>query len=144
MKYLLQILTKLGIIKSKREEIVARPRKLKYGNGEILLYNYSPEEADAIQEKLLESAKELTSLPQAGDLVNLEKTEILETVDTTTLSHTALDLYQDPVTKDYKVVQVNYNPISRSAKVVEFLPAGSFKAAGVAAFKMELYKQGKV
>lgn len=140
MKKFWTFLNKLGIIRNH----MARPRKIRYGNGEIQLSGYSPEEADAIQEKLLASAPELVSLPQPGELVNLEKTETLETVDTTTLSETALDLYQDPRTKDYKIVHVKYNPVSKSAKVTEFLPGGSFRLAGTNALKMELVKLGKI
>ncbi len=123
---------------------MARPRKIKYGNGEILLHNYSPEESDAIQAKLLESAKELTTLPQVGELVNLEKAEEVEVVDTSTMTHVALDLYLDPKDKEYYLMHVKYNPISKAGKVVEKIKAGSFRLAGVNNLKMELVKLGKI
>lgn len=155
------MLRHLGIIKDKN---MARPRKLKFGDGEIHLCGYSTEEATKIQQSLdlffsgVASSQrgdpnapgketlfeEFSKIPVMGDIINLQNVEEVEIVDQTTLSETALDLYQDPTTKDYKIVHVKYNPVSKSAKVTEFIPAGSFRAAGTAALKMEMYKMGKV
>lgn len=144
MKKCLTFLTEwFKILKEKLK--MSRPRKVKFGNGEILLCNYSPEEADAIQATLLASAKNLIESPQVGDIVDLsKKDEVLEVIDQTTLSETALDLYMDPKTNLYSVVHVKYNPVSKSAKVVEFIPAGSFRLAGTNSLKMEMVKLGKV
>jgi hypothetical protein len=147
MKFLFTLLRKLGII---REEKMARPRKLKFGNGEITLSGYTPEEADKIQE-IFESTisgvpstartviEEVTSGPKVGDIVN---TQTMEVVDVTTLTHTAVDLLREG--SEFKIVLLKYNPVSKSAKVVEIKDAGSFRNAGVNNFKMELFKQGKI
>lgn len=135
------MLKNIGIIKKKVEDIyIARPRKLKYGNGEITLSGYSTEEADAIEAFL---NKVPTEGPKVGDLVEL-KEDVIEVIDQTTLSETALDLYLDKEKKEYKVVHVKYNPVSKAAKVTEMISAGSFKLAGVNNLKMEMFKLGKV
>jgi hypothetical protein len=124
------------------EKPVARPRRVKLGEGEITLHNYTPEFADKLQ-KHLDSFREEVIGPKVGDIVEL-KEDSIEVVDTTTLSCTALDLYQDPKTKEYQVVFIKYNPVSKSAKVVDFRNAGSFRNAGINNFKIELVKEGKI
>lgn len=124
---------------------MGRPRKLKYGNGEITLAGYTTEEANLLVEGInkLSEIKSLEEGPKVGDIVEL-KEETMEVVDMTTLTNTAVDLWLDPQFKDFKLVTIKYNPISKAAKVVDFQPAGSFRHAGVNNFKMELVKQGKV
>src|SRR6185295_15777543 len=116
MKFLWTVLRKIDIIKKN----MARPRKLKLGNGEITLSGYTPEEADKIQALLTSEKTEVIETgPQVGDIVN---TETMEVLDMTTLTETAVDLLR--VGNEFKLVFVKYNANSKSAKVVEVRDAG--------------------
>lgn len=122
---------------------MGRPRKLKYGNGEITLAGYTTEEANLLVEGInkLSEVKSLEEGPKVGDIVEL-KEDTMEVIDMTTLTNSAFDLFVDG--KEFHIVTIKYNPVSKAAKVMEMKPAGSFRLAGVNNFKIELVRQGKI
>jgi hypothetical protein len=125
---------------------MARPRKLKFGEGEITLSGYTPEEADKIQEWISNVHSGVPSIargPQVGDMVEITEDK-LEVIDTTTLVNTALDLYQEPDTKQWKLVSIKYNPVSGLAKAEDAKVAGINKYDAINKFKIELFNMRKI
>lgn len=134
-------LRKIGIIK----ENMARPRRMKFGNGEITLSGYTPEEADKLQEHLNKMSNDTSVVhsPVVGDIVELKEEEI-KVVDVSELTNTAIDLVHDKENKEFQLVFIKYNPVTKAAKVTETKYAGNFKLAASNNFKVELVTSGKI
>lgn len=122
---------------------MARPRKIEFAEGEILLKGFSPEKADEI-EKLLTGTPiivkgELDTGPIApGSIIEIKPNEPIKEVDVTDLTFYALGNYHDKEAQQYKIVVIKYNPVTMLAKVEQIKNAGSFKLAAVNNMKMEL------
>lgn len=112
---------------------MARPRVIKYGEGEIKLMNLSKEEADKVQ-ALIEGA------PSAQVAVLSVPVEVAQ--PTGELPENAIGLFEDCDKRRFSIVVVGYNLETGETKILETKDAGTNKYGANDKFKEMVVKKG--
>ena len=124
------------LIQKVKDILMARPRRLEIGTGEVLLKNFSKEEADRLVSLLTQkpvSPAEANALMEISKTIFLDKNGQVESVALTKLdmitpyaemNHEAVGLHKDSA-GCYHLVSLKYN--DTQAMVVDTKNVGSYK-----------------